>query len=121
MTRTKRDRLLALNARLPRTWTPFFARHGNLTPVQQQAIPLILDGKNTLVMASTATGKTEAVIAPLLERYCLDPIRRPKGDSASKPSPHSLHLSHAGAGERPVRAFTGTVCGTGTVLGDEKR
>ena len=88
MTRTKRDRLLALNARLPRTWTPFFARHGNLTPVQQQAIPLILDGKNTLVMASTATGKTEAVIAPLLERYCLDPIRRPKGT----PPPSRLRI-----------------------------
>ena len=78
MTRTQHDRLLALKARLPRTWTPFFARHGNLTPVQQQAIPSILDGKNTLVMAATATGKTEAVIAPLLERYCLGPIRQPK-------------------------------------------
>ncbi len=79
MTRTQHDRLLALKARLPRTWTPFFARHGNLTPVQQQAIPSILDGKNTLVMAATASGKTEAVIAPLLERYCLGPIRQPKG------------------------------------------
>ena len=54
------------------TWSPvFFARHGSLTPVQQQAIPLILAGHNTLVIAPTASGKTEAVIAPLLERHVL--------------------------------------------------
>ena len=54
---------------LPHTWPTFFARHGSLTPVQQQAIPAILAGRNTLVIAPTATGKTEAVIAPLLERH----------------------------------------------------
>jgi ATP-dependent Lhr-like helicase len=46
----------------------FFARHGRFTAVQEQAIPPILDGRDTLVIAATATGKTEAVIAPLLER-----------------------------------------------------
>lgn len=79
MTRTQHDRLLALKARLPRTWTPFFAKHGNLTPVQQQAIPSILDGKNTLVIAATASGKTEAAMAPLLERYHPGPIRQLEG------------------------------------------
>ena len=79
MTRTKRDGLLALKARLPRTWAPFFARHGNLTPIQQRAIPSILTGESTLVMAATASGKTEAVIAPLLERYCPGPVRQSKG------------------------------------------
>ncbi|MFO7683503.1 MAG: DEAD/DEAH box helicase, partial [Chloroflexota bacterium] len=54
--------------RIPRTWPLFFARHGRFTPVQQQAIPPILDGLDTLVVAATASGKTEAVIAPLLER-----------------------------------------------------
>ncbi len=57
-----------VKARIPRTWPLFFARHGRFTPIQQQAIPPILDGHDTLVIAATASGKTEAVIAPLLER-----------------------------------------------------
>ncbi|MBK8900018.1 MAG: DEAD/DEAH box helicase [Anaerolineaceae bacterium] len=57
-----------VKARIPRTWSLFFARHGRFTPIQQQAIPPILDGHDTLVIAATASGKTEAVIAPLLER-----------------------------------------------------
>jgi ATP-dependent helicase Lhr and Lhr-like helicase len=54
---------------LPHTWPVFFARHGNFTETQRQAIPPILAGHDTLVVAPTAAGKTEAVIAPLLERY----------------------------------------------------
>ncbi|MFQ5422132.1 MAG: DEAD/DEAH box helicase, partial [Anaerolineae bacterium] len=46
----------------------FFARHGRFTPIQQQAIPPILGGRDALVIAATASGKTEAVIAPLLEQ-----------------------------------------------------
>ncbi|MBE2224543.1 MAG: DEAD/DEAH box helicase, partial [Anaerolineae bacterium] len=54
--------------RIPHTWPLFFAKHGRFTPIQQQAIPPILAGLDTLVVAATASGKTEAVIAPLLER-----------------------------------------------------
>jgi ATP-dependent Lhr-like helicase len=63
--------LAQIKRRLLYTWSAFFVRHGSLTPVQQQAIPLILAGHNTLVIAPTASGKTEAVIAPLLERHVL--------------------------------------------------
>jgi ATP-dependent Lhr-like helicase len=62
---------LALKSRLLHTWTPFFARHGNFTPVQLAAIPPILDGENVLVISATASGKTEAAVAPLVERHCL--------------------------------------------------
>ncbi len=61
---------LALKARLPRTWDPFFARHGNFTPVQVTTIPPILAGHNVIISAPTASGKTEAAIAPLIERHC---------------------------------------------------
>ncbi|MCA9930508.1 MAG: DEAD/DEAH box helicase, partial [Anaerolineales bacterium] len=55
--------------RIPHTWPLFFVRHGRFTAVQRQSIPPILDGSDTLVIAATASGKTEAVLAPLVERY----------------------------------------------------
>lgn len=59
---------LELKERLVHTWSPFLGRFGNFTPIQLQAIPPILQGQDTLVIAATASGKTEAVVAPLLER-----------------------------------------------------
>ena len=61
---------LQLKERLPRTWPAFFERHGNFTPAQLAVIPLVLDGKNVMLCAPTASGKTEAVLAPLIERLC---------------------------------------------------
>jgi len=58
-----------LKTRLPRTWSPFFARHGTFTPAQLAAIPLLLDGANVMLCAPTASGKTEAALAPLIERH----------------------------------------------------
>ncbi len=69
----------ALRASLPRTWPVFFARHGQFTAVQERAIPPILAGRDTLVAAPTATGKTEAVVAPLLERHILAAAGRRRG------------------------------------------
>lgn len=60
---------LQVKALIPHTWPLFFVRHGRFTPVQQQAIPPILAGNDVLIVAVTASGKTEAVVAPLLERY----------------------------------------------------
>ncbi len=37
-------------------------------PVQKKAIPLILEGENVLIIAPTATGKTEAFLLPILNR-----------------------------------------------------
>jgi ATP-dependent Lhr-like helicase len=52
---------------MPHTWTEFFARFGQLRPVQLLAIPPILNGDSTLVTAPTAGGKTEAIVAPICE------------------------------------------------------
>jgi ATP-dependent Lhr-like helicase len=65
----------ALMARLPRTWPVFFARHGSFTHAQRAAIPPLLAGEHLLLSAPTASGKTAAVLAPLVERHC--PAARP--------------------------------------------
>jgi ATP-dependent Lhr-like helicase len=71
----------ALKQRLPRTWPAFFERHGSFSATQVAAIPLVLDGSNVVVCAATASGKTAAVLAPLIERHC--PAVRP---------PHTLRI-----------------------------
>jgi ATP-dependent RNA helicase RhlE len=54
------------------------------TPIQRQAIPVILEGRDVLAVAQTGTGKTAGFTLPLLQRLC-----------DSKPAP----------GPRPVRAL----------------
>ena len=58
-----------LKAQLPRTWSVFFAGHGNFTEVQRRAIPVLLASRDVLITSATASGKTEAALAPLLERH----------------------------------------------------
>lgn len=54
--------------RLPRTFVSFLGRFPRLTPIQEEGIGPVLDGRDVLLAAPTATGKTEAYAAPLAER-----------------------------------------------------
>ena len=42
--------------------------YNEATPIQQQAIPLVLEGKDVLAGAQTGTGKTAGFTLPVLQR-----------------------------------------------------
>lgn len=46
------------------------------TPIQEQAIPEILQGKDVMGLAQTGTGKTAAFMLPIIERLTQGPLRR---------------------------------------------
>ena len=53
---------------LKKTWKHFFRPFGGrLHPIQVKAIPPILEKNNVIIQSPTASGKTEAVMAPLIE------------------------------------------------------
>jgi ATP-dependent RNA helicase RhlE len=53
----------------------------NPTPVQREAIPLVLAGRDLLAGAQTGTGKTAAFVLPILQRLA---ATQPRGDGASQ-------------------------------------
>jgi ATP-dependent RNA helicase DeaD len=40
----------------------------NASPIQEKAIPLVLEGRDVIALAKTGTGKTAAFVVPLLQR-----------------------------------------------------
>jgi ATP-dependent RNA helicase RhlE len=59
------------------------------TPVQRQAIPLVLAGRDLLAGAQTGTGKTAAFVLPMLQRLAATERR----DAASRPRIRALILA----------------------------
>ena len=49
------------------------AGYKNPTPIQEKAIPLILNGSDVLGLAQTGTGKTAAFVLPILQRLSRGP------------------------------------------------
>jgi ATP-dependent helicase Lhr and Lhr-like helicase len=60
--------LYELKEKLPHTWGAFLARFGRFTDIQALAVEPLLAGKNCILVSSTASGKTEAALMPLIER-----------------------------------------------------
>ncbi len=54
------------------------------TPVQERAIPLVLEGKDVLAAAQTGTGKTAAFTLPILDRL------RPQANTSFSPARHPV-------------------------------
>ena len=93
------------------------------TPIQAQAIPHVLAGRDLLGFAQTGTGKTAAFALPILQRLAAAPARRPmpqacarsssrrrassrrRSARASRPTAANLRLRHAvifgGVGQNP--------------------
>ncbi len=46
------------------------------TPIQQQAIPIVLKGHDVLGLAQTGTGKTAAFLLPILHQLTQGPLRQ---------------------------------------------
>ena len=65
-----------IRAALVCTWHAFFARFPRLREIQKAAIVPILNGNSAVVKAPTASGKTEAIMAPVLERLLRKRERR---------------------------------------------
>ncbi len=59
----------------PRVATAFYGQFRMLREAQQAAIEPILDGRNLILSSGTGSGKTEAVMAPLIDRYWREAIR----------------------------------------------
>lgn len=55
--------------KLPHTFDAFLSRFGRLTAIQELALEPLLNGENCVLAAATASGKTEAALAPILERH----------------------------------------------------
>ena len=49
------------------------------TPIQHQAIPDVLQGRDVLGLAQTGTGKTAAFVLPMLQRFSKGPPRQVRG------------------------------------------
>ena len=53
---------------LPNTYRAFFGGFAHLHPIQRQVIAPLLEGRDLVLQSATGTGKTEAVLAPCIER-----------------------------------------------------
>ncbi len=49
------------------------------TPIQEQAIPPIMEGRDLIGQAQTGTGKTAAFVLPILQRLITTPVNGPRG------------------------------------------
>ena len=72
------------------------------TPVQREAIPIVLAGRDLLAGAQTGTGKTAAFVLPILQR--LNATRTPGWQSAP-PAPGNGSRKGRDASREPIRTL----------------
>jgi ATP-dependent RNA helicase RhlE len=80
------------------------SRYDTATPIQEQAIPLVLEGRDLMGIAQTGTGKTAAFALPILNRL----LSGPRGTL------RALVLA-------PTRELAEQICGSFRTLGAQTR
>ena len=67
--------------------------HTTPTPIQEKAIPYLLEGGDLLGMAQTGTGKTAAFALPILHKLYQKPAEKPAGGKRGAHGPRALILA----------------------------
>lgn len=67
---------------LPHVWHAFFGRFGRLTDSQLAAIKPIVEGQSVVLCAATASGKTEALLGPMIERTMQRALGQPTSQNS---------------------------------------
>src|SRR5689334_14328175 len=70
--------LRELKEKLPHTWSAFLARFGRFSEIQALTVEPLLAGKNCMLVSTTASGKTEAALMPIIERIKQNQTRQSK-------------------------------------------
>lgn len=91
------------------------------TPIQEQTIPHILQGRDVLGIAQTGTGKTAAFMLPILERLTRGPLRQVRALIVS-PTRELAEQTHQAAKElgRHTKVRSATVYGGVSKHGQRK-
>jgi ATP-dependent RNA helicase RhlE len=79
------------------------------TPIQQQAIPIVLQGRDVLGIAQTGTGKTAVFALPILQRLTKGPRRRVRAliVAPTRELAQQIHQVNVDLGQRTrVRSVT---------------
>src|SRR3954470_11997037 len=77
------------------------------TPIQERAIPAVLEGRDVIGCAATGTGKTAAFVLPLIERLLIHKVTRvlvlaPTRELANQIAEHADRFG----GSRGIRTAT---------------
>ncbi len=63
------------------------------TPIQREAIPIVLEGHDLIGIAQTGTGKTAAFMLPLLDSLICSPVERGSAQAKHRDRPRVLVLT----------------------------